>query len=196
MDRSSRAPLASAAAIVIGLLIATVPSAISAADNNVSIVDFAFQPKAVSITTGSTVTWTNKAGQAHTVTADNGSFDSSQLAPNDSFANVFDTAGTFAYHCSIHPQMTATVVVKASAATPTPSGSPPPTPPPGTLPPDFGVTPSPSASVAGSVAALPSPSAGTLAPTDSGSGALVWIVLAVVVAASVAALLLSRRSRR
>lgn len=196
MDRISRAALAGAAAIVIDLIIATVPSPTSAADNRVSIVDFAFQPKSVTVTAGTAVTWTNEAGQAHTVTSDGGSFDSGQLAANDSFANVFDTAGTFAYHCSIHPQMTATVVVKAAAATPTPSGSPPPTPPPGTLPPDFGETPSPSASVAGSVAALPSPSAGTSTPTDSGSGALLWIVLAVVVAAGVAALLLSRRGRR
>ena len=196
MNRNLRGLLAITAAIAIGLFIATVPSSTSAADSPVSIVDFAFQPKSVSISAGNIVTWTNKAGQAHTVTADDGSFDSGQLAANDAFANVFDTAGTFTYHCSIHPQMTATVVVKAAAATPSPSGSPPPTPRPGTLPPDFGVTPSPAASVAESAAALPSPSAGPSAPTDAGPGALVWIVLAAVVVAGVAALLWSRRPRR
>jgi plastocyanin len=197
MDRRSRAVLLGVALFMIGLLAATVPSSTSAADNAVSIVDFAFQPKSVTIAAGSAVTWTNKANRAHTVTADDGSFDSGDLASNDSFANVFDAAGTFSYHCSIHPQMTATVVVKAAAATRSPSGSPRPTPPPGTLPPSFGLTPTPSASVGESVAALPSPSSTAPAPADSsGSSSLTWIVLAILAAIVIAAVMLLRRARR
>jgi plastocyanin len=77
----------------------------------VSIVDFAFQPGSVEVAAGGTVTWTNTGQAPHTVTADDGSFDSGQLAPGASFSQTFNTAGTFTYHCSIHPQMTGTVTV-------------------------------------------------------------------------------------
>ena len=60
------------------------------------------------------MTWTNGGQQAHTVTADNGAFDTESLAPGDSASLSFSTAGTFAYHCEIHPAMTGTVVVQAS----------------------------------------------------------------------------------
>jgi plastocyanin len=77
----------------------------------VSIVDFAFQPGSVEVPVGGTVTWTNSGSAPHTVTSDSGAFDSGQLAPGASFSQTFDTAGTFTYHCSIHPQMTGTVIV-------------------------------------------------------------------------------------
>jgi plastocyanin len=77
----------------------------------VSIVDFAFQPASVEIATGGTVTWTNTGQAPHTVTADDGSFDSCTLSPGATFSQTFATAGTFTYHCNIHPQMTATVIV-------------------------------------------------------------------------------------
>jgi len=77
----------------------------------VSIVDFAFQPGSVEVPVGGSVTWTNNGSATHTVTSDSGAFDSGQLAPGASFSQTFDTAGTFTYHCSIHPQMTGTVIV-------------------------------------------------------------------------------------
>jgi plastocyanin len=77
----------------------------------VSIVDFAFQPASVELATGGTVTWTNTGQAPHTVTADDGSFDSGTLSPGATFSQTFATAGTFTYHCNIHPQMTATVIV-------------------------------------------------------------------------------------
>jgi plastocyanin len=77
----------------------------------VSIVDFAFQPASIEVATGGTVTWTNTGQAPHTVTADDGSFDSGTLAPGATFSQTFATAGTFTYHCNIHPQMTATVIV-------------------------------------------------------------------------------------
>jgi len=77
----------------------------------VSIVDFAFQPGSVEVAAGGTVTWTNTGQATHTVTADDGTFDSGQLAPGSSFSQTFDTAGTFTYHCAIHPQMTGTITV-------------------------------------------------------------------------------------
>ena len=44
--------------------------------------------------------------------ADNGEFDSGTLAQGDEFSETFGTAGTFAYHCTIHPSMTGTVTVE------------------------------------------------------------------------------------
>jgi plastocyanin len=77
----------------------------------VTIVDFAFQPASLEVTAGTTVTWTNSDAAPHTVTADNGEFDSGRLAPGASFSQTFDAAGTFTYHCEIHPQMAGTIVV-------------------------------------------------------------------------------------
>jgi plastocyanin len=80
----------------------------------VSIVDFAFQPGSLGVAAGATVTWTNKGNAPHTVTSDNGLFDSGQIAPGLSFTWTFDTPGTYTYHCSIHPQvMNGSIVVVA-----------------------------------------------------------------------------------
>lgn len=79
---------------------------------NVSIKNFAFTVTTLKIGAGVTVKWTNNDGTTHTVTADDGSFDSGNIAPGASFTKQFNTKGTFAYHCSIHPMMTASVVVQ------------------------------------------------------------------------------------
>jgi plastocyanin len=74
--------------------------------------NFAFDPASVTIKAGDSVTWTNQDSTTHTVTADNGEFKSSDIAPGATFTFKFEKAGTFAYHCSIHPTMKATVVVQ------------------------------------------------------------------------------------
>ena len=76
-----------------------------------SIVNFAFSPANLTVTAGSTVTWTNSDSAAHTVTADGAVFSSSSLTDGGTFSHRFMTAGTFAYHCAIHPSMTGTVTV-------------------------------------------------------------------------------------
>ena len=76
-----------------------------------TIVDFAFQPSSLTVAKGTVVTWTNTASRGHTVTADDASFTSDTIAGGATFSHTFDTAGTFAYHCSIHSQMKATVTV-------------------------------------------------------------------------------------
>jgi plastocyanin len=78
----------------------------------VHIKDFAFAPASQTVKAGETVTWTNDDSTEHTVTADDGSFDSGRLAPGATFTHTFAAAGTFAYHCTIHPNMTAKVVVQ------------------------------------------------------------------------------------
>jgi len=88
------------------------PSTPQAQQASVKIQDFQFTPSKVTIKVGGTVTWTNGGPSVHTVTADDGSFSSGQLQKGETFSQTFDSAGTFSYHCSIHPSMTAQVVVE------------------------------------------------------------------------------------
>lgn len=81
---------------------------------SVDIVDFAFDSDSVTIDAGGTVTWTNTGDASHTVTADDGSFDSGTLASGDTYSFTFDEPGTYTYHCNIHSSMTATIVVVAA----------------------------------------------------------------------------------
>ena len=87
----------------------------SGEDATVSIRDFSFQPETIEVETGTTVTWTNEDGVAHTVTAGTsgaaeGTFDESVDA-GETAEVAFDEAGTFDYFCAIHPTMTGQVVV-------------------------------------------------------------------------------------
>jgi plastocyanin len=86
----------------------------------VTIKDFEFTPASVTVKLGDTVMWTNDGPSTHTVTADDGSFESGDLSAGKTFSHTFQTAGTFTYHCSIHPFMTAEVIVQSgnSAAGP------------------------------------------------------------------------------
>ena len=59
---------------------------------------------------GDTVTWVNLDSAAHTVTS--ASFDSSSLAKGQSYKFTFNQAGTFKYHCTVHPSMLGEVIVK------------------------------------------------------------------------------------
>src|ERR1041384_6119589 len=64
---------------------------------------------------GDTVVWTNRMNMNHTVTADNGEFDSGVLGKNKSFFHVFAAAGAAPYHCAIYPNMEGKVPVAAEA---------------------------------------------------------------------------------
>ena len=85
-----------------------------AAAFEISVVDFAFEPGTVSVPVGATVTWTNTGSRPHTVTADDGSFDSGRLDPGEEFSLTFDQPGTFTYHCGFHPEMRGSIVVTES----------------------------------------------------------------------------------
>jgi plastocyanin len=78
---------------------------------SVGIANFAFAPASLSVRLGTRVTFTNRDGATHTVTADNGLFNSGNLASNQSYSFTFMGAGSFAYHCRIHPYMTGTITV-------------------------------------------------------------------------------------
>jgi plastocyanin len=95
----------------------------SSATAAVSIQNFSFNPGNITVAVGDTVTWTNnQAGVPHTVTADAGAFDSGTVASGAAFTFSFTTAGTFTYHCNIHPFMHGTVTVTA-ASSPAPSSA-------------------------------------------------------------------------
>ncbi len=82
---------------------------------NVMIVNnngFGFSPQTLTIAIGTIVIWKNNTSAPHTVTSDGSAFDSGTIAPGGTFSFKFTHAGTFAYHCSIHPHMTATITVK------------------------------------------------------------------------------------
>ncbi|MCU1485543.1 MAG: secreted metal-binding protein [Actinomycetia bacterium] len=85
---------------------ASTPSASSA----ITIEDFAFSPVLATAEVGDTITVTNKDSVTHTLTADDGSFDTGKLAPDRASITV-DSAGTFTYHCAIHSYMKGTVEV-------------------------------------------------------------------------------------
>jgi plastocyanin len=79
--------------------------------NEVFIQNMAFDPVTITVTANTTITWTNKDGPAHTVTSNTGLFDSGSMSTNATFSHLFATPGSYPYHCTFHPSMTATVVV-------------------------------------------------------------------------------------
>ena len=81
----------------------------------VAIEDFYFEPADAAIQPGDTIMWVNEGNTPHTVTSDDGRFDSEVLNPGESFMLTFPEAGTFSYHCEIHPSMTGSVSVGAGA---------------------------------------------------------------------------------
>jgi plastocyanin len=78
----------------------------------------AFGANPLTVTAGSTVTWTNGDTMAHTATSDTGVFDSGILLPNGSFSFTFNNAGSFPYHCTIHgaASMSGTITVQAASS--------------------------------------------------------------------------------
>lgn len=90
----------------------------AAAPGEVAIQEFAFAPADLQVNVGDTVTWTNLDTTSHTITEDNGAFDSGSVAGEQTFEFTFETAGEFAYHCDFHPGMTGTVTVGEGAAAP------------------------------------------------------------------------------
>ena len=77
-----------------------------------SLGNRAFMPDELDIAPGSTVTWMNTDAVSHTSTSDGASWTSGTLAPGRQFSFTFQAAGTFPYHCSIHPGMVGRIVVR------------------------------------------------------------------------------------
>jgi plastocyanin len=86
----------------------------SAAPSPQMIIErFAFTPNVLTVPVSTEVVWMNRDNTQHTVTSDdNTAFASSLLKLGDTFSHRFDEPGIFPYHCSVHPTMTAKVVVQ------------------------------------------------------------------------------------
>jgi plastocyanin len=104
---SSAAP-ASAASSAPSVAAASAPAARGAA---VTVKGFAFTPATISAKVGETITWTNQDAASHTVTLDNKSVDSGNIGTNATYSHAFTAAGSFPYHCQIHPQMKGTITI-------------------------------------------------------------------------------------
>jgi plastocyanin len=75
---------------------------------------YSFEPATITVPKGAKIVWTNTSDAPHTVTSDTSAFTaSSTLSQNQTFSMMATTAGTFAYHCSVHTYMKATIVVTA-----------------------------------------------------------------------------------
>ncbi len=83
-----------------------------AATAAVSIEHFAFLPPVLTVSAGTTVTWTNHDEEEHTVTSSAGAFSSAGLDSEETFSQTFTQPGTYHYHCALHPHMRATVIVR------------------------------------------------------------------------------------
>jgi plastocyanin len=104
-----------------GTLLAIWVAPALAADASVTIAGFAFSPTTATVSAGDTVTWTNSDDISHNATAVDNAWASGTISSGASTSVTFDTAGTFDYRCTIHPDMTGTVVVQAATATSSPT---------------------------------------------------------------------------
>ena len=88
-------------------------TASSQSRTEVKIRDFMFAPKTLTVPVGTTITWTNNDDDPHTVAStDKTTFKSSALDTGEKYSYTFTKPGKYAYFCSIHPKMTAEVVVQ------------------------------------------------------------------------------------
>ena len=101
-------------ALLIGLALAgtTAGHALAARSVAVGIKEFKFAPAALEVHPGTTVTWTNRDEETHTITSTTGAFSSAGLGNEETFSRTFSKPGTYEYFCALHPKMRATVVVK------------------------------------------------------------------------------------
>jgi plastocyanin len=78
----------------------------------VSIDNFSFTPPVVTVKPGTQITWINRDDIPHTVVSNENVFKSKALDTDDKFSFTLSKPGTYSYFCSLHPRMTAKVVVE------------------------------------------------------------------------------------
>jgi plastocyanin len=89
-----------------------VPAIAQGTETHIVIKDFMFSPTTLVVKAGSTVTWTNRDEEPHTVVGAAGLFKSGGLDTNDSFSYKFTEPGKYTFVCTVHPQMVGTIVVQ------------------------------------------------------------------------------------
>jgi plastocyanin len=103
-----------AAAMLQLAVLAAIAIPAGAADVEVKIDNFTFNPARVTVKAGTTVTWDNEDDIPHTVASSSKLFKSKALDTADKYSFTFTTPGVFEYFCSLHPHMTGTIVVEAT----------------------------------------------------------------------------------
>jgi plastocyanin len=151
------------AALIAACGLLALPLVAFAATSPVTIQGSAFSPATITVRAGDAVTWTNRDGFSHTATSDSAAWDTGIINTGASKTITFASAGTFAYHCSIHTFMKGSIIVQA-VATPAPTAIPTPVPTPvRTDPPTVAPTAQPTAAPT----ATPSESPTTPSPSAS-----------------------------
>ena len=97
------------ACLALGVRTATASDAAAA---QVVIQNFQFDPPTISVPIGTTVTWINHDEEIHSLLSTQGGFSSPGLDSDQQFSFHFEKPGTYEYRCTLHPQMTGTVVVR------------------------------------------------------------------------------------
>lgn len=109
-----------AVAVLAGLLLSSgsdgdedaTPTVLNDLAVTIEIRDFRFEPPNVSVPVGATVTWVNRDEAPHDAEARDGTWGTSVLQRGEEHATTFDEPGTWKYHCTIHPYMTASITVR------------------------------------------------------------------------------------
>jgi plastocyanin len=97
---------------IIGAMLALGAVAAQDATNVITIDNFTFSPKELTIAVGTTVKWVNHDDIPHTIVEKKTTFRSKALDTDDSYSFTFTSAGTFDYFCGLHPHMVGQVIVK------------------------------------------------------------------------------------
>jgi len=111
---SRRLRFASALALAAVCSLGIAPGSRANAPDGAQIVikDFMFSPTSLTVKSGSTVVWSNKDEEPHTVVSTDGLFRSGAVDTDESYSFKFDKPGTYHFACSIHPRMVGTIVVE------------------------------------------------------------------------------------
>jgi plastocyanin len=99
--------------VLVAAFLATRASQVRAiAPVSIEIKDSRYVPSTVTVDAGTTVRWTNRDEETHTVTSTSGQFGSSGLDLDETYTHTFSAPGTYAYGCDLHPFMEGTIVVR------------------------------------------------------------------------------------
>ncbi|MEY9991841.1 amicyanin [Streptomyces sp. V4I8] len=124
--RAARRPVQGAVlalSVLLGLLFLVPGGRAAAATYRVAMSGYAFSPATLTVTAGSTVTWTNQDTAPHDVKTTSGpaAFHSPMLNKGGSWSFTFTTPGAYAYYCTVHPNMTARIMVQPAAPATSPT---------------------------------------------------------------------------
>jgi plastocyanin len=97
---------------IVGAMLALGSAAAQGAANVITIDNFTFSPKELTVAVGTTVKWVNHDDIPHLVVEKKTTFRSKALDTDDSYSYTFTSAGTFDYFCGLHPHMVGQVIVK------------------------------------------------------------------------------------